>query len=300
MINRNLVRMDKKRSLIGISVAVIVGALVALAGSSGSARVGSVAVFALCALLAYGINWLVFIPSNQRKTEHYFDLTGSITYVSVVIVALLLSDDLDARALIVGAMVIVWAARLGSFLFRRVKRDGRDGRFDEIKVDPLRFFMTWTLQGLWVLLTLAAALAIITSGERETIGVVGAIGIVIWLAGFAIEVVADRQKSTFKQDPDNKGRFITTGLWAWSRHPNYFGEIVLWIGIAVMAVPVLSGWRWATLISPVFVIILLTRVSGVPMLERRAEARWGDEEAYRRYVDSTPVLLLRPPTQSAK
>ncbi|MDJ0663725.1 MAG: DUF1295 domain-containing protein [Acidimicrobiia bacterium] len=287
--------MDNKQSLIGIVAAIVIGGLVTLAGSSGSATVGSVAVFAVCALLAYGINWVVFIPSNQLKTEHYFDLTGSITYVSVVVVALLLSDDLDARALIVGAMVTVWAARLGSFLFRRVRRDGRDGRFDEIKVNPLRFFMTWTLQGLWVLLTLAAALAIITSIEREDIGLVGAVGIAIWLAGFAIEVVSDRQKSAFKKNPDNKGRFITTGLWAWSRHPNYFGEIVLWIGVAVMAVPVLSGWRWVMLISPIFVIVLLTRVSGVPMLERRGEERWGDDEAYRRYVDSTPVLVPRPP-----
>jgi len=292
--------MDRKKSLIGIVAAILIGILVALAGSSGSATVGSIAVFAICALLAYGINWLVFIPSNQRKTEHYFDLTGSITYVSVVIVALLLSDNLDARALIVGGMVIVWAARLGSFLFRRVRRDGRDGRFDEIKVDPLRFFMTWTLQGLWVLLTLAAALAIITSVERKTIGAVGIIGIAIWLAGFAIEVVADRQKSAFKQNPNNKGRFISTGLWAWSRHPNYFGEIVLWIGVAVMAVPILSGWRWVTLISPIFVILLLTKVSGVPMLEKRAADRWGDEADYRRYVENTPVLVMRPPVRSTK
>jgi len=292
--------MDRKKSLIGIVAAILIGILVALAGSSGSATVGSIAVFAICALLAYGINWLVFIPSNQRKTEHYFDLTGSITYVSVVIVALLLSDNLDARALIVGGMVIVWAARLGSFLFRRVRRDGRDGRFDEIKVDPLRFFMTWTLQGLWVLLTLAAALAIITSVERKTIGAVGIIGIAIWLAGFAIEVVADRQKSAFKQNPNNKGRFISTGLWAWSRHPNYFGEIVLWIGVAVMAVPILSGWRWVTLISPIFVILLLTKVSGIPMLEKRGADRWGDEADYRRYVENTPVLVMRPPVRSTK
>ena len=124
-------------------------------------------------------------------------------------------------------MVAVWALRLGSFLFRRVRRDGRDGRFDEIKVDPLRFFMTWTLQGLWVLLTVAAALAIITGLERRSIGWVAIVGIVVWVVGFAIEVVADRQKSAFKQDPANQGRFISTGLWSWSRHPNYFGEIVL-------------------------------------------------------------------------
>ena len=281
--------------MVGIATAVAIGALVTLAGSSGSAKVGSIAVFAVCGLLAYGVNWLVFIPSNIAKTEHYFDLTGSVTYVTVAVVALLLSGDLDTRALIAGAMVIVWALRLGSFLFRRVRRDGRDGRFDEIKVDPLRFFMTWTLQGLWVLLTLAAALAIITSVERKAIGFVATIGIAVWLAGFAIEVAADRQKSAFKRDPVNADRFITSGLWAWSRHPNYFGEVVLWTGIAIIAIPVLSGWRWAMLISPVFVTLLLTRVSGIPILETRAEKRWGKGEEFQRYTRNTPVLIPRPP-----
>ena len=287
---------DRSRnSLLGVIASVAVGALVVLAGSDGSSTVGSVAVFAVCGLLAYAINWVVFVPSNLAKTEHYFDLTGSATYVTVVVVALVLSDDLDARVLIVGAMVVVWALRLGSFLFRRIRRDGRDGRFDRIKTDPLRFFMTWTLQGLWVLLTLACALAIITGTERQTIGWVAIAGIAVWIFGFAIEVVSDRQKSAFKTNPANAGRFITSGLWAWSRHPNYFGEIVLWTGIAIMALPVLSGWRWVTLISPLFVLLLLTRVSGIPMLEARAEKRWGDETEFQAYSQNTPVLIPRPP-----
>jgi len=293
---RRMVRVvDTSKSLIGITAAVAIGALVTLAGSQGSTELGSLRVFALCGFLAYAINWAVFVPSNIAETEHYFDLTGSATYITVAVVALLASDDLDTRAAMVGVMVIVWALRLGSFLFRRVRQAGRDGRFDEIKLDPLRFFMTWTLQGLWVLLTLACALAIITSTEREALGWIGITGAIVWAVGFAIEVTADRQKSAFKANPDNDGKFISSGLWAWSRHPNYFGEIVLWTGIAIMAVPVLSGWRWAMLISPVFVYVLLTKVSGIPMLEARAEKRWGRDKDFRKYTESTPVLVPRPP-----
>ncbi|HSF84956.1 MAG TPA: DUF1295 domain-containing protein [Acidimicrobiia bacterium] len=286
-----------RRSSIGIAAAIVIGALVALAGSDGSTQVGSLPVFGVCAVLAFLINWLAFIPSNQAKTEKYYDLTGSITYLTVTAVAVLLSDDLDARAFIVAAMVGVWAIRLGTFLYRRIQRDGRDGRFDEIKVNPLRFFMAWTVQGLWVLLAAAAALAIITSGERQSIGWIGILGILVWLAGFAIEVVADQQKSAFKQNAANKGRFISSGLWAWSRHPNYFGEITLWTGIAIMAVPILDGWRWVVLVSPVFVTLLLTRVSGIPMLEARADKRWGDEAEYQDYKRTTPVLVPRPPSR---
>jgi steroid 5-alpha reductase family enzyme len=287
---------QKRRSLIGISASVVIGVLVILAGSDGSSQVGSFTVFALCGLLAFAINWAVFIPSNLAKTELYYDLTGSATYISVTLAALLLSDDLDARAVIAGLLVMIWAARLGSFLFRRIRRDGKDGRFDKIKTDPLRFFMAWTIQGLWVLLTLACALAIITGTKRESLGVLALIGILVWILGFTVEVVADQQKSAFKRDQTNKGRFISSGLWAWSRHPNYFGEITLWTGMAIVAVPVLSGWRWVTLISPVFVTVLLTRISGIPMLEAAAEERWGDEEVFQEYKKNTPELIPRPPS----
>ncbi len=252
-------------------------------------------MFALCGLLAFAINWLVFIPSNVGQTEKYYDLTGSVTYVTVTVVAVSLSSELDARAYVAAAMVIVWAARLGTFLFRRIRREGKDSRFDEIKASSLRFFMSWTIQGLWVLLTAAAALAIITTTERQELGWVSLLGVAVWLAGFTIEATADWQKSQFKQDSDNEGRFIASGLWAWSRHPNYFGEITLWTGMAILAIPILSGWQRAVLISPIFVTILLTRISGVPMLEKKADERWGGEKAYQTYKDTTPVLIPWPP-----
>lgn len=288
-------RSPRQIAAIGIVLAVAIGALVAWALSDGADEVGGIPVPMIGAAVAYAINWLVFIPSAAAQTEQFYDLTGSLTYLSTTAVVLIASDDLDARSIVVAVLVAVWAVRLGTFLFARVRASGKDGRFDEIKVDPIRFFLAWTLQGLWVLFTLAAVIAIISGGERESFGVFAVVGLAVWIIGFGLEVVADRQKSAFKSDPANEGGFITTGLWSWSRHPNYFGEITLWTGIAIMALPVLDGWRWIALVSPVFVTVLLTRISGVPMLERRGLKRWGDDPEYQRYLASTSVLVPRPP-----
>jgi steroid 5-alpha reductase family enzyme len=286
------------QALAAVVTAIGVGAAIAWAGSDGGDRAWNIPVFALCGALAYAINWLVFVPSAVARTERYYDLTGGLTYISVTVLAVLLSAELDLRAALVATMVLVWSLRLATFLFRRISKDGRDSRFDDIKTRPAQFLMAWTLQGLWVLLTAATALAVITGGGRQPLGAPGLAGLAIWAIGFVVEIVADRQKSHFKADPANKGRFIATGLWAWSRHPNYFGEIVLWTGMALVAVPVLQGWQWATLISPVFVTVLLTMISGVPLLEKQADERWGGEKEYEDYKRSTPVLIPRPPSRN--
>jgi steroid 5-alpha reductase family enzyme len=285
--------------VVAVVIAIVVGAFISWAGSDGGDRVGNIPVFALCGALAFIINWLAFVPAALVQTERYYDLVGGITYISVTMLAVALASDLDLRATLVAAMVLFWSLRLATFLFRRISRDGKDSRFDDIKTRPLRFFMAWTIQGLWVLLTAAAAFAVITGGVREPLGAIGIVGIAVWLIGIVIEIVADRQKSNFRSNPNNAGKFIYVGLWSWSRHPNYFGEIVLWIGMAIVAVPVLQGWQWATLISPVFVTFLLTRVSGIPMLETKADERWGGQDAYEKYKRNTPVLIPRPPTTRA-
>lgn len=287
--------MKPAASIASIVITLIVAGALAWAGSDASVDAGALPAFAWCGLLAFVINWVAFVPSYVGRTEKFFDLTGSVSYLSVMALALLLADALDTRSLLVAAMVGAWALRLGTFLFRRISADGSDGRFDKIKTNFWRLLMTWTLQGLWVFLTAAAAIAIIVSEERASFGVLAVVGFIVWAAGWAIEVVADQQKSRFKADPANAGRFITTGLWSWSRHPNYFGEITLWFGIAIMAVPILSGWTWAVLISPVFVFTLLTRISGIPMLSRRGLKRWGDEPEYQQYLKSTSLLVPLPP-----
>jgi len=278
-----------------ISVILLIAAGMAWAGSQGSVETSGVALFALCGGLAFVVNWVAFVPAWLGQTERYYDLTGSLTYLSLIGVALALSGGIDLRAGLLGLLVATWAVRLGRFLFKRVNEDGSDGRFDVIKPNFARFLMTWSLQALWVFVTLSCALAAMTSVHRVPLGAMAVLGSLLWLFGFVIEVIADRQKRVFRADTANAGRFITSGLWAWSRHPNYFGEISLWLGISLIALPALSGWQWLTLVSPVFVYILLTRISGVPMLESRAKKRWGEEPEYRAYKRRTPSVFLRPP-----
>lgn len=283
-----------RQAWIALPIILAIGAGIAWAGSQGGVRVEGHAVFALCGLASFLVNWLVFVPAYAFQTERYFDLTGSLTYLSLVATAVLLGPG-HARATLIAALVALWALRLGSFLFVRINQDGGDGRMDDLKPDFARFLMTWTLQGLWVFLTLSCGLAAMTTRGHGELDAFAAIGAAMWVAGFAIEATADHQKRVFRRDPANEGRFITTGLWSWSQHPNYFGEILLWAGIAVIAWPTLAGARYATLISPVFVYVLLTRISGIPLLRARSRKRWGDDPAYQDYVERTPVLVPRPP-----
>ena len=285
-----------RNALIAFPILIVIGFLVALAGSQGGATLGGVSIFAIAVGLAFLIQWLVFIPSYLFQTEKFFDLTGSITYISVVGVALCYSrysTDLDARSILLAMLVIIWAIRLGTFLFGRIQKAGKDDRFDEIKPSFIRFLNVWTIQGLWITFTAAAALVGITTITRKALDVFAVIGLLIWIFGFAFEVIADNQKSRFNANPENKGKFIQTGLWSRSRHPNYFGEIVLWIGIAIIALPVLHGWQWVAMISPLFVTLLLTRVSGIPLLEKKADKKWGGQEDYEAYKKNTPILIPR-------
>jgi len=277
-------------------VSVVVAGSVAWLVSVDSIERAGLPAVVWCVIAAFAVNWLVFIHSLVNKTEKYFDLTGSLTYISVTVLALILGPNNETTSFIMAGLIFVWAGRLGSFLFKRIHGDGGvDGRFNRIRSNPVRLFETWTLQALWVSLTALAAWTAITSVDEAPFGVLTIVGLVVWIVGFAIEVKADTEKSAFKKDPNNTGRFISTGIWAWSRHPNYFGEITLWTGMALIALPAFDGREFIALISPLFVLLLLTKISGIPALERRGLKRWGDEPAYQQYLKDVPILVPRPP-----
>mgnify|MGYP000921249834 FL=1 len=281
-----------KGYVIALVLAVIVIALASW-GNPAGAQVGDLPLMAIIASGVFAIQWLGLVHASAFTTERYYDLVGSLTYISVVLTALAFSPHIATEQWFIAGCIMVWAARLGSFLFRRVLAVGEDQRFREIKKSTPRFLVAWTLQGVWVFITSSAGVAAILTPNPNPVPAVFIVGLALWVIGFAVEVIADKQKQQFRQNPANAGKFIQSGLWARSQHPNYFGEIVLWIGVAVMAITCLEGASHVFLLSPLLVILLLTRVSGIPTLRRTAKARWGDDPEYQAYCKNTPVLVPR-------
>ena len=287
--------MQNKVTIPASLVVLSLSLLIATAANQGSVSISDIPLFGFAVALSFIIQWIVFIPSFLNKTEHFFDLTGSLTFISVVLITLMLIPEIYVRDIVIALLVVIWATRLGSFLFIRVKKDGGDGRFTIMKTKFWWFLMTWNIQGMWVFLSLAAGLAAMTSAEKVEADIFLIVGLVVWVLGFSIEVISDGQKSKFRSKTENKDKFITSGIWSWSRHPNYFGEILLWCGITIIALPVLQGWQFITLISPIFIIILLTQISGVRLLELRGKKKWGENEEYQKYLRNTSVLIPLPP-----
>jgi steroid 5-alpha reductase family enzyme len=284
--------MGPKLVITSIIITAVVFAVAWMGDQTGSGLYGLPLMTAM-ALGIFAVQWIGLIHARLFETEHYFDLVGSLTYITVTVFAVQQAAEIGLRQQIIAGVVIVWAARLGPFLFRRIQKAGEDRRFRKIKLSTPRFLLTWTLQGTWVFLTAGAALAAIMTPHKAPIGTVFYVGAAMWVVGFAVEVIADSQKSAFKADPANENKFITTGIWARAQHPNYFGEILLWAGVAVMALPSLSGSAMIFLISPIFVAVLLTRISGVPLLRKTAGARWGDDPEYQAYLKNTPLIIPR-------
>jgi steroid 5-alpha reductase family enzyme len=245
-------------------------------------------------LLAYVIHWIAYIPAYVFQTEKFYDLTGSVTYLSVVWFVFLStyqSISLNFGNLILVLLISIWTIRLGLFLFMRIHKAGEDKRFRTIKTSASQFFMTFTISGLWVTLCSMCALVAISSPEGLVMNALTYVGIILFIIGFGIEIVADNQKTAFRSIEANKDSFITSGLWSKSRHPNYFGEVLLWFAIAVISFSSLEGLQLITLISPIFTYILLVYVSGVRMLEDMNDKKWVDDENYKSYKENTPMLF---------
>ena len=238
-------------------------------------------------------------PPTSPLPSQIYDFFGTGTFLTVNILAFAWGGAATPRSVAVFVAVVLWALRLGGFLTLRAARHG-DSRFEEAKRSPGLYLVFWLMQALWVFTTLSPVVWCHTASAtvaQRGLWAPDIIGGALFLAGWAVEAVADAQKFAFKADPANRGRFITTGLWAWARYPNYGGEMAVWAGIWLLCAGSFGGATspaWATVLSPLFVASLLLFVSGVPLQEKQAAARWGGDPAFQAYRARTNLLVPVP------
>ena len=293
----NSTRQDLRLTSIVVMTAFVIVFLVVRAVENNSIMLNGYSAVMYCAVMCIGMQWLAWIPASIGKTERFYDLAGGLTYLAVVGFSLWAgaqSEPPSLRELIISVLVVIWSLRLSFFLYFRIHRTGKDGRFDQLKTSPIRFLVPWTLQGLWAFLTMIVVIVINSQADSAPpLGIWDAVGLFVWVLGFGIETIADQQKTAFNTEPTNQGKWIESGLWSYSRHPNYLGEILLWTGIAFFGISCFTGLERVAWISPIFIYILLTKVSGTPILDKRALEKWGDNPLYQKYRENTPALIPR-------
>ena len=287
---------SKLKDYFNIITIICFASIIALGGSHNSMTYNGYPILFFCLSASFLVHWIIFIPSFLAKTEKFYDITGTLAYLITLYLASVLTSyssgaSLEPRTLIIIGMVSFWALRLGIFLFIRVLKVGEDRRFREAKKSFSKYLVWWTMSALWVFLTTANALTLIINNKKLVNQPIFYLGLLIWFIGILFEIIADEQKRRFRLNEKNRGKYISSGLWSISRHPNYFGEIILWIGIAIISLPTLSGFQYVTLISPLFIYLLLTRISGVNLLEESSDKKWGDLQEYEQYKRETPVLV---------
>ena len=277
-------------------ICILIAFLVSFAAAQNGPSYNNYPISIICMSLSFIIHWIIFIPSYIYKTEKFYDITGTVAYISILITTVYLlnvvnDEGILLRSILSTIFVMIWAVRLGIFLFKRVIEVGEDKRFKVAKKSFSKFLMFFNISALWVFLTIVNVLTMIINNSDSVTDLFFIIGVRIAIIGFIIEVVADTQKRKFRTNISNKGQFISSGLWSISRHPNYFGEMMIWVGMSFATIPILIGWQFITLISPIFVIFLLTKVSGINLLEASANDKWGADKNYQDYKDKTSVLI---------
>lgn len=240
--------------------------------------------------IALGINLLLFIPAFWLKTDKLTDFSYGFSFLAVA-VFLYLTDTAVLAKTVLLLMIGAWAVRLISYLFIRIIRIKRDKRFDDIREKFFKFLSFWVFQGISVWIILLPSIFFFTGGETS-LGTLSLVGVAVWFFGLGLETLADYQKYTFINNPQNKGRWIEEGVWRYSRHPNYLGEILNWTGIFIFTLPALAGPSlFLGILSPLYISFLLIFVSGIPKLEDYADKRWGNDLKYQEYKKRVGILL---------
>lgn len=247
-------------------------------------------------LLSLGINAILFVIAFSMKSDKLTDLSYATSFIAIAAAGFLHSEQSIYHTILL-VMIAAWSARLGAFLLYRILRVGKDQRFDDIRENFFKFGKFWLGQAIaaWIIM-LPAILAFEASAGMSILALVGAC---VWVIGLTIETQADLQKIMFRSNPSNKDKWIASGLWKYSRHPNYFGEITIWLGVYLYALSVLPFTQALVgITSPLLIACILIFVSGLPPLEKYADEKWGNDKAYQRYKAQTSVLVPLPPRET--
>lgn len=245
-------------------------------------------------IVSFAINIAMFLVAYKKQSDKLTDISYAVSFITIALYVFSQVGEESVFHIVLTLMIVAWGIRLGGFLLLRVLKNGKDARFDEIRGNFIKFLNFWLGQALaaWVLL-----LPMIFSFSKDNVVMTNLtwVGFAIWLTGWAIELTADLQKYRFAQNPNNKDKWIETGIWKYSRHPNYFGEILVWIGVYIYTVSALSSIEGIiALASPLFISYLLLFVSGLPPLEKGADKKWGSNPKYREYKKKTSILIPLP------
>ena len=273
-------------TIIILSVILFVSFLISLE----SIRVNDIPIVFIFAITILSLNSVFFIHSYFFKSDIFFDLVGSFSFLSIGIASLLLLPDIDANQILIFFLLVFWSLRLGPFLFLRRIGAGNDERLSEYFKSPISLYFLWCMNSLWVFFTSLSMIIIFSSKTPYDFGLLQWLGLIIWVFGYIIEVISDSQKNKFNKT--NKGKFINIGLWKYIRHPNYLGEIIIWFGIFVISLNYIESFSsMLSILSPIFVYILLRYLSGVPQLEKRGDQKWGDLKEYVKYKEKTGIIF---------
>lgn len=260
--------------------------------------------FAFTAVLTVAIQLACFFVAYACHFDLITDFAGSMNKVLLAVLTLCLKDAFYTRQVVLTVLLVLSRTELALFLFYRVCSRKKDGRFDELHNNFWKYLGFWVYQMMWVYATCASVVFVNGDSANPDLNALDWIGWVLFFVGFAVQVLSDFQKFFFRKDPANKGKICEIGVWFYSRHPNYFGEIMIWTGLFVSAANVIvastssPGFGWLTAISPVFTTLVLLFVSGLPTAEGQSLKRFymGDDKGakWEEYAQGTSPIIPFP------
>jgi len=253
----------------------------------------------ICAIVTVAMQFSFFLVACTCKFDKVTDFAGGTNFVVLAVLTFVLSGTYHWRQILVTAFVVAWGLRLSGYLLYRIIKIGEDDRFDDKRADPVKFAFFWIFQAVWVF-TVSLPVIFVNAPRSavflrpDTFTPMDIIGSVLFVIGLLSETISDQQKFSFRNDPANRGKWCQVGLWRISRHPNYFGEITLWIGLFIISTSICKDVQWVGALSPVFTASILLFLSGIPLLEKKSDERHKMKEDYLDFKKKTSPLIPLP------